>query len=727
MWPLRLPWRQRMRNTDAPRATQPRSSRWVLAQQQPQRQRRSAEIPYSCRMCRRGHPHLRALQPQVRKGSAVQPATWALKAQRGVAGATVWRADGAAPGADGTVLGGPGVWPVGPLDGRGRARGIPLTSIPLGDKIALIEIKDAGHSLAQTLAMFSLNISPSAAWHIYRKGSEYKRRAAASEELSAPRLRRSYFESVSQSLWRWYRTLQRVGGRHLPVSGGLLEARARQIATDLGVTGFKGSPYLIQNWAARHKLQNVTLWGQGGSADIEAVAASISEIRAQLEAYPAEQIYNMDETGLFYRCIPNQAYVEAGQRKQARGTNAMQAKDRITLVLACNTTGTHIIPAAIISKAKLPLCFKRPRQPCPLPYFSQQSAWMDGVILKSWSETVFLPAVRARTSQPVALMSYDCGAHAELECEKVKLIPLPPNCTSVYQPLDLGIIAYLKRRYKRRLLDLVVSAFENTTRFRAAVEATSAAEAGIPATPLAQSAAMPSTTGVLPAAAAGASAAPSAESATVGRVKGAPTVAGPGGAPMGVTISAATAGLAAGRADTGSVAGGESAGMRQSAGPASGPVPRVSSMAIAVTGAMTAAMSAARRASATDAGPHSGATPSMEGALAEAAAVAPPVVVFGNGSGTPSAAAGPGIWGSPSDGPAAEDPRQPIRRRSRTRAPPVVMRDVRDSAAAHLQDASEILKAEWEAVEPATIAHCWVKSTILPNGLAMDVTAVHGE
>jgi len=57
----------------------------------------------------------------------------------------------------------------------------------------------------------------------------------------------------------------------------------------------------------------------------------------------------------------------------------------------------------------------------------------------------------------------------------------------------------------------------------------------------------------------------------------------------------------------------------------------------------------------------------------------------------------------------------------------VVIRGVRDGAAAHLQDASEIVKAEWEAVEPATIAHCWVKSTILPNGLAMDVTALHGE
>jgi len=319
--------------------------------------------------------------------------------------------------------------------------------------------------------MFRLNVSLAAARNIYKKRDEYKRRAAASEDLSSPRLRRSYFESVSQGLWDWYKTLQRVGGRHLPVSGSLLEARARRIATELGVTGFKGSPNFIQNWAAHYNLRNVALWGQGGSADTAGAAERIAQIRTQLEDYPADRIYNMDETGLFYRCIPNRSYVQAGQRRQARGTKAMKAKDRVTLVLACNATGSHKIPVAMIGKAKQPLCFKPPRCACPLPYFSQQSTWMDGVVFKSWFETVFLRAVRARTTLPVALISDNCGAHGELESEQVTFIPLPPNCTSVYQPLDLGIIACLKRRYKRRLLDLVVSAFDLTLRNRAVVAA----------------------------------------------------------------------------------------------------------------------------------------------------------------------------------------------------------------------------------------------------------------
>ena len=271
-----------------------------------------------------------------------------------------------------------------------------------------------------------------------------------------------------------------MGGRQLPSSGGLLEARARRIATELGDTIFKGSPHFIQNWAARHNFHNVALWGKGGSADVSGAAARIALIWSELEAYAAERICNMEEADLLFLCILNRAYAKAGQRRQARGTKAMKEKDRVSLVLACNATGTHKIPVAMIGKAKHPLCLKPPRRPCPLPYFSQTNAWMDGDLSKSWFETVFLPAVRAHTSHPVALVPDNCGAHEELECDKMKFIPLPPHCKSIYQPLDLGIIACLKRPYKRRLLDLVVRAFEASSGVRLAAGSTRGGKGGAP-------------------------------------------------------------------------------------------------------------------------------------------------------------------------------------------------------------------------------------------------------
>ena len=594
-----------------------------------------------------------------------------------------------------------------------------------------------------------------------------------------------------------------MGGRHLPVSGGLLEARALRIATELGVTGFKGSPHFIQNWAALHNLHNVALWGQGGSADVAGAAARIAEIRSELEAYPVERIYKMDETGLFFRCIPNRAYFKAGQRRQARGTKAMKAKDRVTLVSACNATGTHETPVAMIGTAKQPLCFKPPRRPCPLPYFSKTNAWMDGDLFNSWLETAFLPAVRARTSQPVALVSDNCGAHEELECDKVKFIPLSPNCTSIYQPLDLGIIACLKRRYKRRLLDLVVSAFEASSGVRMATGSARGGEGGAHAagspsaagggTPHANSSAGADDGGDAHGAASaapdawrgshaaagstrgGGGAAPAAGSASAasgGGARadvcvrtadgggphpdasvGAPTQPFSACVPAGADLAADGAASAAGMGAESSVvssagpAGQETSGIRlwlsvdgwwpaiashsEDAVSAARPTaPNVASSAarlearLEVRRAARRQMQAARRAARLEV--RRAARHQMQASRLAAPTLSSAAAVSGNN--TPVAAAGPGIWGLPSDWLAALDSAQPKRRRyARASARCAEIRDVRDGAGAQLQDASEILLAEWEAVAPSTGAHCWVKSTILPAGVAMDVTALHGE
>jgi len=52
---------------------------------------------------------------------------------------------------------------------------------------------------------------------------------------------------------------------------------------------------------------------------------------------------------------------------------------------------------------------------------------------------------------------------------------------------------------------------------------------------------------------------------------------------------------------------------------------------------------------------------------------------------------------------------------------------VREGAGAHLQDAAESVLAEWAAIEPSTIEHSWIKSTLLPADLAAAVNAPHGE
>jgi len=76
--------------------------------------------------------------------------------------------------------------------------------------------------------------------------------------------------------------------------------------------------------------------------------------------------------------------------------------------------------------------------------------------------TVFVTAIRARTQLPCILIVDNCGAHSKLKHPQVAICLLPPNETSVHQPLDAGIVASLKRRYKGRLLGLVIGAFQGS-------------------------------------------------------------------------------------------------------------------------------------------------------------------------------------------------------------------------------------------------------------------------
>jgi hypothetical protein len=170
----------------------------------------------------------------------------------------------------------------------------------------------------------------------------------------------------------------------------------------------------------------------------------------------------MDESGLFYRALPTRTYVssEEGDRTRIRGSKTLRAKDRVTLILCVNADGSCKILPVIIGSAKNPHCFRD--SPSPIPYLSQRNAWVDRDVYSTWWFDIFLPVVRSFTTEPVVLLMDNCSGHdmALTDPEgQVEVILFPPNCTSVYQPLDQGIISALKTLYKREMLAEFVEAY----------------------------------------------------------------------------------------------------------------------------------------------------------------------------------------------------------------------------------------------------------------------------
>jgi len=55
----------------------------------------------------------------------------------------------------------------------------------------------------------------------------------------------------------------------------------------------------------------VLLQGEGDDVDPSdpEIQAAIQEVRAAIKGVPVENLYNMDETGVFFRQMPNRTYV----------------------------------------------------------------------------------------------------------------------------------------------------------------------------------------------------------------------------------------------------------------------------------------------------------------------------------------------------------------------------------------------------------------------------------
>lgn len=146
---------------------------------------------------------------------------------------------------------------------------------------------------------------------------------------------------------------------------------------------------------------------------------------------------------------------EGDSRQHGHGCKSMRAKERITIIFCTNATGTLKIALVIIGSAVKPRCFRN-SPPC-LPYFHQRNAWNDCINYQRWWNEIFLPSIRQFTSQLVALLLDGFSGHCENSTDpQVTVFMFPPNVTSVFQPLDQGIIAAFKAGYKSRLLSRMV-------------------------------------------------------------------------------------------------------------------------------------------------------------------------------------------------------------------------------------------------------------------------------
>ena len=106
---------------------------------------------------------------------------------------------------------------------------------------------------------------------------------------------------------------------------------------------------------------------------MENIEERLNEIKKKIVSYDLNDVYNMDEMGLFYNLAPDTTIAS----RQIEGSK--KDKTHLTIAFTCNAMGTDRFIPMFISYANKPHCFQRKSgEELGFFYLSNTQAWMTG-------------------------------------------------------------------------------------------------------------------------------------------------------------------------------------------------------------------------------------------------------------------------------------------------------------------------------------------------------------
>jgi hypothetical protein len=121
---------------------------------------------------------------------------------------------------------------------------------------------------------------------------------------SKVRHRSAQWENLERALMQWFGQLR---SRNAVLTDKLLLEKAKRLATLLDIADFKGSDGWLSKFKKRHHIQLHQPHGESGAADMAGVSlaqTAVGKLILELN-YKLEDVYNFDETGLYYRARPS--------------------------------------------------------------------------------------------------------------------------------------------------------------------------------------------------------------------------------------------------------------------------------------------------------------------------------------------------------------------------------------------------------------------------------------
>ena len=127
------------------------------------------------------------------------------------------------------------------------------------------------------------------------------------------------FSDVNRALWDWYMTCR---SSNIPVSGTLLQEEALIIAEKLGIEGFAASNGWLELFKKAQNISTMSVAGEEGDVSSMTLESWKEKSRELVRGWKAENIWNVDEIGCFWKGLPevslNKKGSWCGGRKQSK-------------------------------------------------------------------------------------------------------------------------------------------------------------------------------------------------------------------------------------------------------------------------------------------------------------------------------------------------------------------------------------------------------------------------
>ncbi|NXL11649.1 TIGD3 protein, partial [Mesembrinibis cayennensis] len=240
--------------------------------------------------------------------------------------------------------------------------------------------------------------------------------------------------ALEAALLRW---VEGARAADLPVSGPLLQLKAKHLAEALGQPDPEPSSGWLARFGTRHSLTFKKPPVEKGDAEqptAEHWAGTV--LPGLLRSYALSEIYACGETVVL---LPASS--------PGKGESA---GDRLTLLLCTNADGSEKVLLRAVGESSRPRCLQGINLgQMPWSYRAGSLAAVTAPLFAEWLQE-FNEGIQ-RQGKSVLLLLAKHEAHPYLQLSNVRMVFIPP-ATALAQPLDRGIAGDLKGHYRRRLL-----------------------------------------------------------------------------------------------------------------------------------------------------------------------------------------------------------------------------------------------------------------------------------